>query len=392
MEASLSSGSSRWVVWGALTLNLANSTLGAGVLGLPFVALEAGLLAAVLMIAGCGVLTDWTLFLLMRCQRMTGLATFEAIGERCFGRKGRLGVATGVLLINLGAQIAYLVIAADLVAPLLPLHRAWTARAAVVLVCATLAFPLCLVRGRLLAFVSLLSVALVVLFVAMVAAQAASGTVSPSAGPLRLVNWSSQLVFVFGIAVFAYGCHTNLVPLLAAESPNSDLSLQPMGLHAAMVLCSVLYLVGATCGYSYLRDLTPPNYLFFFPQSDVAIAVFRCFLAASLLFTLPLCVMPNVVAITQLTGYDFPKIYSAVLLLLTTLVALFVPNVAIVFSLTGSLASSLTSFIFPPLCYAHLSGYSFKSLRALPFLVCACFGVCVAIVGLVSAVIDIANS
>lgn len=159
---------SRWGVMASLTLNLSNSTLGAGVLGLPFVARQAGVVLAVVMLVACGLLTDWTLHLLLRCHELTGLPTYEAIGERCFGRRGSVAVAVGILLINFGAMIAYLVIVGDLVAPLIAVPDI---RYAVVLVTAAVAFPLCLVRGRLLALVSAASVVLVVIFVVLVVAQ-----------------------------------------------------------------------------------------------------------------------------------------------------------------------------------------------------------------------------
>jgi amino acid permease len=383
---------SRWGVMASLTLNLSNSTLGAGVLGLPYVASQAGVVLAVAMLVGCAVLTDWTLHLLLRCHELTGLPTYEAIGERCFGRPGSVAVAVGILLINCGAMIAYLVIVGDLVAPLISVPNI---RYAVVILSAVIAFPLCLVRGRLLALVSAASVILVVFFVVLVVAQAAEGPVAAAADkPVELAVWSTQVVFVFGIVVFAYSCHTNMVPLAAENkqgNPPPDTSRQELALHAACALCALLYVVVASCGYAHLRSLTPSNYLFFFPKQDVAIAVFRCVLAASLLFTLPLCVMPNVAALADLTRRPHPVIYSGLLLALATLVALFVPQVSVVFSLTGSVASSLTSFILPPVFYARLNNYSFRSLRALPYVVCAVFGTLMAVLGVVSTSLDIAG-
>ena len=47
-----------WAAWGpaaGLALNLANATLGAGTLGLPFVAARAGVLGALLLLAGACV-------------------------------------------------------------------------------------------------------------------------------------------------------------------------------------------------------------------------------------------------------------------------------------------------------------------------------------------------
>lgn len=205
-----------------------------------------------------------------------------------------------------------------------------------------------------------------------------------------LVRWSTRLLFSFGIVAFAYGCHTNLVPL-ATECQGQERRLLSWSLHLAMVLCTSLYIVVAACGYSFLRDHTIDNYLEFFPRSDIAISVFRCILAASLICTLPLCVMPCVGSVTVISGRDYPILFSLGFLLLAMLVAIFVPDVGVVFSFTGSVASSLTSFIFPPLVFLHLSGISFRSLRAVPYLACVTFGIAVAVLGVISTALHIAK-
>ncbi len=104
-------------------------------------------------------------FCLFSCCRSQFHKRYEAIGELCFGRKGKWAVAIGIILINLGAIIAYLVIVGDLVAPLIPVD--WM-RDVVIAVTTAIAFPLCLVRGRLLAMVSAASVLLVLGFTIMV--------------------------------------------------------------------------------------------------------------------------------------------------------------------------------------------------------------------------------
>lgn len=178
-----------WAGAGRLALNLANSTLGAGVLGLALVARDAGLLAALALLLSCALLTDWTLHLLLRAHLLSKRPTYaknkplsfgvskccnynryEGIGELCFGRSGKWAVAVGIMLINFGAMIAYLVIIGDMVAPLFPVSPEHTTyiQYAVIAVGTAIAFPLCLVRGKLLAIVSAASVLLVVGFTIMV--------------------------------------------------------------------------------------------------------------------------------------------------------------------------------------------------------------------------------
>lgn len=228
------------------------------------------------------------------------------------------------------------------------------------------------------------------MFFQKVISQAAVGTPFPD-DPVVLARGSTRLLFSFGIVAFAYSCHTNLVPL-ADEQRGSSPRMLGASLHAAILVCTLLYLVVSACGYVYLREHTPSNYLKFFPASDVVISVFRCVLATSLLFTLPLCVMPCVGALEMLLApRSWPKLLSLGFLLLAMLAAMFVPNVGIVFSLTGSVASSMTSFIFPPILYARLASIPLRSWKGLPLLSCAVFGVVMAVFGVVAAALDIAK-
>lgn len=65
----------KWVVCLMLALNLANSTLGAGVLGLPLVARDSGVVAGIVMLVLCSLLTDWTLHLLLESHLLSGCST-----------------------------------------------------------------------------------------------------------------------------------------------------------------------------------------------------------------------------------------------------------------------------------------------------------------------------
>lgn len=89
------------------SFNLANSTIGAGVLGLPYVVRECGIALTVLMLVAAALLTDYTLVLLVRCYYAVNGEDkgYEQLGQRCYGRAGVLGVALGSFLINFGALV-----------------------------------------------------------------------------------------------------------------------------------------------------------------------------------------------------------------------------------------------------------------------------------------------
>ena len=72
-------------------MNLANSTMGAGILGLPFVFKEGGMILAFFMLLLAAFLADVSLRMLLEAFELSGRkATYEEIGEHCFGRMGKV--------------------------------------------------------------------------------------------------------------------------------------------------------------------------------------------------------------------------------------------------------------------------------------------------------------
>jgi hypothetical protein len=106
-------------------LHLANSTIGAGVLSLPYVASRVGVVASLLALTAVAALTTVTLLLLLRCSEVVVRSSsgsgssvnidgnsdiklsYELLGERALGRVGVWTVGVGSILINFGAVLSY---------------------------------------------------------------------------------------------------------------------------------------------------------------------------------------------------------------------------------------------------------------------------------------------
>ncbi len=72
---------------------MANSILGAGIIGLPFAISEAGFFTGLfLLVVLCGV-TDWTIRLIVVDAKMCGRGSYIGIMEFCFGWWGRVAVS-----------------------------------------------------------------------------------------------------------------------------------------------------------------------------------------------------------------------------------------------------------------------------------------------------------
>jgi amino acid permease len=152
------------------------------------------------------------------------------------------------------------------------------------------------------------------------------GITPPPEDPVVLASFSFGDLYVFGVVAFSFACHTNLVPLAAAQvSLSSSLfpfssflfsslqSAQPKqswAIHGAMAICLVVYIIVTTCGYLTQRAQTHEDYLTGFGLDDTIVSIFRITLGAVLLLTLPLCVMPAVNALESMANRKADVVYT----------------------------------------------------------------------------------
>lgn len=93
--------------------HLVNGILGVGVLGYPFAFKECGALLGVLIVCGILAACLFSVRLLLVSSQISGKRTYEDIAAHAFGKWGHRVVNFAILVLNLGAIVAYLNIIAD---------------------------------------------------------------------------------------------------------------------------------------------------------------------------------------------------------------------------------------------------------------------------------------
>jgi len=97
----------------AACFNFINSIVGAGIIGLPFAVKEAGFGLGILLLFGCGLVTDFSVRLLVGTAHKVGCKDYEALCQVAFGRAGYYAVSFFMFIFAFGAMIAYFVIIGD---------------------------------------------------------------------------------------------------------------------------------------------------------------------------------------------------------------------------------------------------------------------------------------
>ncbi len=94
-------------------MNMANSIIGAGIIGQPYAFRQAGLLAGVILLLGLTITVDWTIRLIVINSKLSGSNSFQGTVEHCFGKTGLIAISVAQWAFAFGGMIAFGIIVGD---------------------------------------------------------------------------------------------------------------------------------------------------------------------------------------------------------------------------------------------------------------------------------------
>ena len=97
----------------AAFMNMANSIIGAGIIGQPYAIRQAGLLAGILLLIGLTIVVDWTICLIVINSKLSGTSSFQGTVQHCFGRTGLIAISVAQWVFAFGGMVAFGVIVGD---------------------------------------------------------------------------------------------------------------------------------------------------------------------------------------------------------------------------------------------------------------------------------------
>jgi sodium-coupled neutral amino acid transporter 11 len=74
-------------------MNMANSIIGAGIIGQPYAFRNAGLVTGTVLLIGLTITVDWTIRLIVINSKLSGTDSFQATVEHCFGKSGLVAIS-----------------------------------------------------------------------------------------------------------------------------------------------------------------------------------------------------------------------------------------------------------------------------------------------------------
>jgi len=97
----------------AAFMNMANSIIGAGIIGQPYAMRQAGLGAGIVLLVVLTVVVDWTIRLIVINSKLSGATSFQGTVEKCFGRTGLIAISVAQWAFAFGGMVAFGVIVGD---------------------------------------------------------------------------------------------------------------------------------------------------------------------------------------------------------------------------------------------------------------------------------------
>ena len=380
-------------LWKAV-VNLMSDIEGTGLLALPYVIAQSGLVAIAAM-AVVPFIAFYTGTILIDClydkndtgERVRVRSNYKQLGEACSPRFGGTIVSAIQLVDLLLLASLYLVLCASLstgIFPDLPLSdKVW------MLIAAALGLPTLFVKNlSQVAWMSLLSV--IALMIAVVSVLAYGIAHESSWTPKEILVWNIDEVPVsLAIIIFSYLCH----PVL----PGVEASMENKSKYRTMLALSYFFVAIVKVVFSVCAFLSFSSNIQDVIVNSLPVGVIRslvnAFLLLNVIFSYPFCVITIIQTIEESVSPDSfsCKIPDLVWFIgirvstnfLTLLPAILIPHFALFMAFISSLTGSAIAFILPVIFHLVIKQHELKLYHYIFDISVLIFGFLAAALGLV---------
>ncbi|KAI1825682.1 transmembrane amino acid transporter family protein [Xylaria intraflava] len=371
-------------------MNMANSIIGAGIIGQPYAFKDAGLAAGIVLLVGLTVVIDWTIRLIVINSKLSGASSFQGTVEYCFGKTGLIAISVAQWAFAFGGMVAFGVIVGDSIPPVfraiwpnlseIPILNLLGDRKFVIVVFTLgISYPLSLYRdiAKLAKASTLALVSMAIIVTTVVIQGALTPLENRGSFNTSLLTINDGIFQAIGVISFAFVCqHNSLLIYGSLKTPTIDrFSLVT---HYSTGVSMVACLIMALAGFLTFGDKTLGNVLNNFPADNTMVTIARLCFGLNMLTTLPLeafvCreVMLNFWFPDEPFNMNLHLIYSSALVVSAMLLSLFTCDLGIVFELVGATSASALAYILPPLCYIKLSSRSWRTYVAMGVVAFGC--------------------
>ncbi|OHT12832.1 Transmembrane amino acid transporter protein [Tritrichomonas foetus] len=387
-------------------MNLLNSLLGAGVLGVANSFTFCGFIPSVLTITVVAYLSFVSAWMVIKLQIKTGEESFASMAKLTMGRFGSFLLIFATMMFCYACDTAYVIIGANTVQTWINMFlpeestiKGGTWKYMLVVVIYSCCVPLALTFLKNMRFLSSFSTLSVVALGVFVGALIIKGIIIlPTDGisPTASIG-SISISFFNALAVYSLTFSLSVIVLPIIKPMSPDLKKRTITLSIAFVLCYLIVLIPSVIGYLIFGKEVNPILLDSFPATDLMITVVRVAFfiiinASYPVMSLTLADIFSKLFYSEESSLKLPfcKRFSVIFAIniLPLCFALFLPNVRPALSIGGAFGGCLCNFIFPPMIWFRLSKEKWYHWSNILCLIFAGFGVLSIVIATYQSVVD----
>uniref|UniRef100_A0A672LL93 Sodium-coupled neutral amino acid transporter 3-like n=1 Tax=Sinocyclocheilus grahami TaxID=75366 RepID=A0A672LL93_SINGR len=382
--------------FGMSIFNLSNAILGSGILGLAYAMANTGIILFVLLLTSMAILSAYSIHLLLKSAGVVGIRAYEQLGNRAFGRPGKILAASIITLNNIGGKIKYIInfISYSQRQKDMTTDKAnyWfvDGRYLIIIISVLVILPLALMkRLGYLGYTSGFSLSCMVFFLISVIYKkfvtecpeehsynktVPTESIYNSTDGMceaKLITINPQTAFTIPIIAFAFVCHPEVLPIYTELKNPSKKRMQKVA-NISILTMFVMYLVTAIFGYLTFYGNVKSELLEMYSKKDTLMLCVRLAVLIAVTLTVPVVLFPIRRAVLQLLFPDKPfhwvrHISIAVcLLFLVNLLVIFVPNIRDIFGFIGATSAPSLIFILPGIFYICIVPEEQEPLKSRP--------------------------
>ncbi|CAJ1991212.1 amino acid transporter / AAT1.2 [Leishmania donovani] len=360
-------------------LNLASSSIGAGIIALPYAFNASGLVMAIIYMFMIAYLTIYSYYLLGQAGTKTGLRNYEQIVRTLLGPGADYFLAFCMWFLSFGGEVSYVISVKDVLTAFLEdadntpafLLNIWGQRLLTFLVWLVAMLPLCLPKEiNSLRYFSCVAIVFIVYFViAMVVHSAQNGLRADPRPEIRMFTTGNTAVS--GMSTFIFAFLSQLNAYESYEEMNNPTPLRlTLGATISVGIVFVLYFLAGLFGYlDFGTEMTGSALKKYNPVKDVMMGVGYVGILFKLCVGFGLHMIPVRDAIYHCVRVDVHTFawwknacVCAFMALLSLVAGLFIPSINVVFGLVGGFSGGFIGFIYPSFMVMYSGNWSLSSV------------------------------
>eukprot|EP01147_Barroeca_monosierra_P001128 gene1128-4348_t len=337
--------------------NFINSIVGAGIIGMPFAMREAGFGFGIILIILMGVITAYSIKILIVCGLKIQKPNYQDLVQHCYGNIGLNLLSFGQFFFPFFGMIAYSIIIGQTFPKIFEatIGQGYLANRQVIITIMTLFLMLPLSMNKRIESLSrwsALALTGVLILIILVCVEG-NVTAPPEDRGDPLIFFRPRFVQAIGVMAFAYVCHHNSFLIYESLTDASEKRFEIVNFSSVSIAAFLSIILGAGGSYAF-GEQTKDNVLDNFDIGNTPANIARFFFAIAIMLTYPIeCfVAREVIENYFFSGSQPPTDFrhysiTMAICLVVYLISLAVTDLGIILELNGIINANLIAFIIP---------------------------------------------